>query len=76
MTAREPTEVRVAEIRGWTQGLEEISDRMGPHFAHQRATHYLQVLMSPVERKNGWQLAEIAGDRTLYGMQHLLGRAV
>ena len=32
--------------------------------------------MSPVERKNGWQLAEIAGDRTPYGMQHLLGRAV
>jgi hypothetical protein len=32
--------------------------------------------MSPVERKNGWQLAERAGDETPYVTQHLLGRAV
>jgi SRSO17 transposase len=31
--------------------------------------------LSPVERKNAWQLAEAAGDSTPYGMQHLLGRA-
>jgi SRSO17 transposase len=29
-----------------------------------------------VERKNGWQLAEEAGDETPYATQHLLGRAV
>jgi SRSO17 transposase len=29
-----------------------------------------------VERKNGWQLAEQAGDETPYATQHLLGRAV
>jgi SRSO17 transposase len=28
-----------------------------------------------VERKNGWQLAEVNGDVTPYGVQHLLGRA-
>lgn len=28
-----------------------------------------------MERKNSWQLAEAAGDATLYGVQHLLGRA-
>jgi SRSO17 transposase len=33
-------------------------------------------LLSPVERKNGWQLAEEAGDQTPYATQHLLGRAV
>jgi SRSO17 transposase len=33
-------------------------------------------LLSPVERKNGWQLAEGLGDATPYGVQHLLGRAV
>ncbi|MEN9938751.1 MAG: transposase [Chloroflexota bacterium] len=32
--------------------------------------------MSPVERKNGWQLAEITGAPNPYGVQHLLGRAV
>jgi SRSO17 transposase len=32
-------------------------------------------LLSAVERKNGWQLAEVAGNATPYGLQHLLGRA-
>jgi SRSO17 transposase len=36
---------------------------------------YLQGLLSPLKRKNGWQLAEEAGDHTPYGVQHLLGRA-
>jgi len=29
-----------------------------------------------VERKNGWQLAEVNGDATPYGVQPLLGRAM
>src|SRR6266849_780837 len=43
--------------------------------ARQRAQVYLRGLLSPVERKNGWQLAEAAGERTPYATQHLLGRA-
>ena len=31
--------------------------------------------LSPIERKNGWQLAEALGYRTPHGVQHLLGRA-
>ena len=76
----EPARVGQAEVRRWTQGLAEISERIGPHFARRdaraRVPQYLRALLSPVERKNGWQLAEVAGDRTPYGMQHLLGRAV
>ena len=37
-----------------------------------RALAYLQGLLSPVERKNGWQLAERAGDATPDGVQRLL----
>src|SRR2546422_4590007 len=33
-------------------------------------------LLSPIERKNGWQLAEVNGETTPYGVQHLLGRAI
>ena len=33
-------------------------------------------LLSPAERKNSWQLAEVSGDATPYGLQHLLGRAL
>ena len=32
-------------------------------------------MLSPAERKNSWQLAEISGDPNPYGFQHLLGRA-
>ena len=33
-------------------------------------------MLSPVERKNGWQLAEEAGLSTPYAIQYLLNRAV
>ena len=37
---------------------------------------YLRGLLSPVERKNGWQLAERAGDATPDGVQRLLSTYV
>jgi SRSO17 transposase len=36
----------------------------------------LRGLLSPAERKNNWQVAEVSGDATLYGIQHLLRRAL
>lgn len=57
----------------------ELQRRIGPLFARsdarQRALAYLASLLSPAERKNSWQLAEINGDVNPYGFQHLLGRA-
>jgi hypothetical protein len=45
-----------------------VAARIGPHFARTEARRHAQAylwgLLSPVERKNGWQLAEVAGDRT------------
>uniref|UniRef100_UPI00359C12BD transposase n=1 Tax=Xenorhabdus yunnanensis TaxID=3025878 RepID=UPI00359C12BD len=41
----------------------------------QRSLAYLRGLLSDVERKNGWQLAEWIGERTPDGIQHLLERA-
>src|SRR6478609_7848331 len=37
-----------------------------------RVRAYLQGLLAPEERKNGWQLAENAGDRTPDGVQEFL----
>ena len=34
--------------------------------ARERIGVYLRVLLSPVERKNGWQVAEEAGEATPY----------
>ena len=58
--------------------LAETTQRLGGHFANPAArataSAYLQSLLSGVERKNSWQLAEIAGFDTPYRFQHLLGR--
>jgi SRSO17 transposase len=66
-------------VRSWTEELEAVSERLSVHFARsearERARGYLRGLLSAAERKNSWQLAEVAGDETPYGLQHLLGRA-
>ena len=66
------------EVRGWVSGLDGIVDRIAPRFGRaeprRRATSYLRGLLAPVERKNGWQLAEAAGDATPDGVQEFLSR--
>jgi SRSO17 transposase len=49
-----------------------IASRFARAEPRQRALAYLKGLLGPVERKNGWQLAEYAGDATPDGMQRLL----
>lgn len=39
------------------------------------ACDYIQALLCPVERKNGWQMSEQVGYANPYRLQHLLGRA-
>ena len=68
-----------AAVQGWAAELDALGEQLGRHFPRseprRRAVGYLQGLLSDVERKNGWQLAERLGDPTPYGVQHLLGRA-
>src|SRR3954470_11359100 len=69
----------VAAVEHWADGLAALHARVGRRFARaeprRRALAYVRGLLSPVERKNGWQLAELAGEPTPDGMQHLLARA-
>jgi SRSO17 transposase len=69
----------VAQVKGWTAQLEALGARIGPRFARaeprRRALAYVQGLLGEVERKNGWQLAEHAGEATPDGMQRLLATA-
>lgn len=44
--------------------------------AAQRALDYMRGLLSPLERKNGWTMAELAGRTAPDSMQHLLNRMV
>src|SRR5262245_56848174 len=75
-----PADLTVDTVRAWSLALTEVERRIGHRFARwearRRVGAYLRGLLSPVERKNGWQLAEVNGDDTPYGVQHLLGRAV
>src|SRR3954454_20351929 len=68
----------VSEAEGWAKGLDEVVARLAPRFGRveprRRASAYLRGLLAPVGRKNGWQLAEAAGDRTPDGMQDFLSR--
>ena len=63
----------------WAEQLVAVAERMKPRFLRaeprRHVLAYLQGLLSSVERKNSWQLAEQAGDPRPYRFQHLLGRA-
>ena len=62
----------------WSAEFAALLARLGPRFGRveprRRAAAYLKGLLAPVERKNGWQLAEAAGDRTPDGVQEFLSR--
>ena len=57
----------------WAEGIDRVHECIAGRFRRpeprRRALDYLKGLLSPVERKNGWQLAERAGDATPDGVQ-------
>jgi SRSO17 transposase len=69
----------VIQAWNWAGELQTLAESVGHHFprseSRQRALAYLKGLLSSVERKNSWQIAEQSGDAAPYGVQHLLGRA-
>lgn len=67
-----------AQAALWNKGLGDLLARIGRHFGkgpRDTAGLYLRGLLAPVERKNGWQLAEQVGHQTPYRIQYLLGEA-
>jgi SRSO17 transposase len=66
-------------VHTWAEELDHVHARLGPRFVRseprQRVRSYLAGLLSPVERKNGWQLAEQAGELTPTSMQRVLSGA-
>jgi len=71
--------VRIGAGRG-RRKRAELLELLRPCFARVepwlQAGKYAAALMSDLPRRNGWTLAERAGDRTLDRMQRLLSRAV
>src|SRR5450755_736786 len=68
------------QVVQWAQALTHLHARIAARFARpeprQRALKYLQGILSSIERKNGWQLAEHAREARPDGMQRLLSNAV
>jgi SRSO17 transposase len=60
----------------WRAGFDDAFARKAGRFAQacsrKRARAYLLGLLSRTKRKNGWSIAELAGDATPDGMQRLL----
>jgi SRSO17 transposase len=74
------TMVGIEELESWGDELKVLRTRLSQRFVRseprERAISYLKGLMSDVPRKNGWQLAEQAGEATPDGMERLLSTAV
>jgi SRSO17 transposase len=69
-----------ASVAGWCAAFDDMfAQVVAPAFVRReprlRAWAYLRGLVSGMERKNGWTLAEFAGDATPDGMQRLLNAA-
>src|SRR5260221_1412981 len=66
----------IADVTDWAGELDALHAGIARRFERaeprRRALAYLKALLSPVERKNGWQLAEEAGEGTPDGMQRLV----
>ena len=62
----------------WRSELAELKERLACVFQRSQTREqvglYLDGLVAGVERKNGWQLAEHAGDEVPWRMQAVLGR--
>jgi SRSO17 transposase len=67
-------------VLGWHAELAELQKRLGELFgrtdARRQANLYLEGLLSAVERKNGWQLAEQIGDARPWRTQRVLSRTL
>ena len=78
-TTPEGAKTTPSKVAQWAHALTQLHARIAPRFTRpeprRRALAYLQGLLSSIERKNGWQLAEHAREATPYGMQRLLASA-
>lgn len=66
---------KIVHQEEWNRLIHRIQHRFVRIETFQRAQRYMQGLMSQIQRRNGWQLAEQMGDTTPDGVQRLLNSA-
>ena len=79
MTVVMPQEqTQLDQVRKWQDELTALQDRIASPLGdgvRVRAGKFLAGLLDPLERRNGWQLAEALGERSPDGVQRLLRTA-
>ena len=67
-------------VQQWARQLDELGELIGRRFfrpePRERALAYVKGLLSPLATRNGWTVAQAAGERSPDGMQRLLNQAV
>jgi SRSO17 transposase len=68
-----------ADLAEWSAEFVSLTDRISSLFVHSKsrshARQYLEGLLAPIERKNGWTIAEHAGEKEPKAMQRFLNLA-
>ncbi len=79
-TIPSPLLTTLSDVIRWQSSLVQLHARLACYFArpepYQRVLRFVQAILSNVERKNSWQVAEQAREATPYGMQRLLSQAI
>lgn len=67
------------DLRDWSAEFDNLVGRISSLFVHsksrQHARQYLEGLLAPLERKNGWTIAEHVGEKEPKAMQRFLNLA-
>jgi SRSO17 transposase len=64
------------DLEAWDEEFESVVAKINPLFyrtdSRMHAEHYLRGLLAPLERKNGWTIAQYSGEREPKAMQRFL----
>ena len=71
--------VSCSDLRDWSVEFESLTSRVSSLFVHSKSQahsrQYLEGLLAPIERKNGWTIAEHVGEKEPKAMQRFLNLA-
>jgi SRSO17 transposase len=72
--------VSCADLQDWSTEFASLTDRVASLFVHpksrEHSRQYLEGLLAPIERKNGWTIAEYVGEKEPKAMQRFLNLAL
>jgi len=78
-SATDADAVSFSDMKEWSVEFDGVLDRISSLFVHpasrKHAKQYLRGLLAPLERKNGWTIAEYVGEKEPKAMQRFLNLA-